>query len=299
MNPVRRVLAVVGLLALAAMPTGVSAWGYEAHKTIMDKAIALLPQDIRPLFEQNRTTLVEHVIDPDLWQTAGFDNAESPNHFLDLDWDGYGKYPFDGLPRDYAAAVAKFGKDRIEKNGTVPWRVEEMFGNLRRAFESYERRGPFGRFDVLFYSAWLTHYVSDAHVPFHAVVNYDGQLTGQPGLHARFEAFLFERYRDQWTIAPKPIAPVRTPRDFIFDTVIAGTQLVPPILKSDLEAIGTREEYDDAYYAAFFKANRAVLERRLNEAIAASAAMIAGAWEAAGKPAVPINPKVPPQRRRR
>jgi len=296
---VRRVLAVVSFLALAAVPTGVSAWGYEAHKTIMDKAIALLPQDIRPLFEQNRTTLVEHVIDPDLWQTAGFDNAESPNHFLDLDWDGYGKYPYDGLPRDYAAAVAKFGKDRIEKNGTVPWRVEEMYGNLRRAFESYERRGPFGRFDVLFYSAWLTHYVSDAHVPFHAVINYDGQLTGQPGLHARFEAFLFERYRDQWTIAPKPIAPVRNPRDFIFDTVMVGTQLVPPILKSDLEAVGSREEYDDAYYAAFFKANRAVLERRLNEAIAASAAMIAGAWEAAGKPAVPISPKVPPQRRRR
>jgi hypothetical protein len=42
-----------------------------------------------------------------------------------------------------------------------------------------------------------------------------------------------------------------------------------------------------------------VLERRLNEAIAASAAMIAGAWEAAGKPAVPISPKVPAQRRRR
>jgi hypothetical protein len=106
--------------------------------------------------------------------------------------------------------------------------------------------------------------VSDAHVPFHAVVNYDGQLTGQPGIHARFEAFLFERYRDQWIIAPKPIAPVRTPRDFIFDVVIAGTQLVPPILKSDLDAIGTREEYDDAYYAAFFKANRAVVERRVN-----------------------------------
>lgn len=290
---------MVGVLAIAATPTRVAAWGYEAHKTIMDKAIALLPPEIRPLFERNRATLVEHVIDPDLWQTAGFDNAESPHHFLDLDWDGYGNYPFDGLPRDYAAAVGKFGKERIEKNGTLPWRVEEVYGDLRRAFESYERRGPFGRFDILFYSAWLTHYVSDAHVPFHAVVNYDGQLSGQPGIHARFEVSLFERYRDQWTIAPKPIAPVRNPRDFIFDVVLAGTQLVPPILKSDLEAIGTRDEYDDAYYAAFFTANRLVLERRLNEAIAASAATIAGAWEAAGKPAVPVNAKAPPQRRRR
>jgi hypothetical protein len=174
-----------------------------------------------------------------------------------------------------------------------------MYGELRRAFESYGRRGPFGRFDILFFSAWLTHYVSDAHVPFHAVLNYDGQLTGQHGIHARFEAFLFERYREQWTVAPKPIAPITNPRDYIFDVVLEGTQLVPAILKSDLDAIGTRDEYDDAYYASFFTANRAVVERRLNESIAASAAMIAGAWEAAGRPAVPVNARPTSQRRRR
>jgi hypothetical protein len=296
----RRLIALAGALVLAlATPPGADAWGYEAHKTIMDRAIALLPAELRPLFEQNRATLVERSIDPDTWQMAGFDAQESPHHFLDLDWDGYGKYPFDGLPRDYTAAIAKFGKARIEQNGTLPWRVEEVYGDLRRAFEAYERRGPFGRFDILFFSAWLTHYVSDAHVPFHAVLNYDGQLTGQHGIHARFEAYLFERYRDQWRIAPTPIAPIRNPRDFVFDVVLAGTQLVGPVLKSDLDALGTRDEYDDQYYDAFFKANRSVLERRLNEAIAASAAMIAGAWEAAGKPAVPLSPRALPQRRRR
>ena len=295
----RRLIVVLGVLALAATPTPTRAWGYEAHKFIMERAIGLLPPEIRPLFEQNKTTLIERAIDPDTWQIAGFDAQEDSNHFLDLDWEGYGKYPYSGLPRDYTAAVAKFGKKRIEDNGTLPWRVEEMFGNLQRAFESYGRRGPFGRFDILFFSAWLTHYVSDAHVPFHAVVNYDGQLTGQHGIHSRFEAFLFERYRDQWTIAPKPIEPIRNPRDFIFDTVLQGTQLVPPILKADLDAIGGRDEYDDAYYAAFFTANRAVVERRLNESIAASAAMIAGAWEAAGKPAVPVNARPTVQRRRR
>jgi len=74
---------------------------------------------------------------------------------------------------------------------------------------------------------------------------------------------------------------------------------VPAILKADVEAIGTRDEYDDAYYDAFFRANRAVLERRINEAIAATAAMIAGAWEAAGKPPLPVAPPSRPQRRTR
>jgi hypothetical protein len=290
------VVLLVALLLLAPEPAG--AWGFEPHKFIMDRAIALLPVDLRPLFERHRATVVERSIDPDTWRTAGFGD-EGKNHFLDLDWEGYGKYPFTGLPRDYAAAVARFGRERIEENGTVPWRVEEYHGNLMRAFEAYARRGPFGRFDILLFSASLAHYVSDAHVPFHAVISYDGQQTGQNGIHARFESALFERYHDRLTIAPKPIAPIRNPRDFTFDKILEGTLLVPPILAADLEAIGSRDVYDDAYFAAFFDANRQVLERRLNESIAAVAAMITGAWEAAGRPAVPTDPPQTPQRRRR
>lgn len=291
-------IAAAALAAIVALPSPVRAWGFEAHQFIADRAIALLPPEIRPMFEANRASFVERSIDPDTWRTAGFED-ETPHHFLDLDWEGYGKYPFTGLPRDYTAAIAKFGRTRVLENGTVPWSTEEMYGNLRRAFEAYARRGAFGRTDIVHFAAWMTHYVSDAHVPFHAVINYDGQLTGQGGVHARFESFLFERYEKQLTIAPKPMAPIRNPRDFIFDTVLQGTQLVPPILESDLEAIGTRDVYDDAYYAAFFAANRAVMERRLNEAISAVAAMIAGAWEDAGKPALPLNPPATPQRRRR
>ena len=293
----RALLPLVVLVVLVPAPA--HAWGYEAHRFIMDRAIALLPGPVKAMFERERAAVVEHSIDPDTWQNAGFDDEESPHHFLDIDWEGYGRYPFEGLPRDYAAAVGKFGKSRIDQNGTLPWRTEEIYGNLRRAFEAYARRGSFGRFDVVHYSAWLAHYVSDAHVPFHAIVNYDGQLTGQHGIHTRFESFLFERYRDQLTISPVPMAPIRDPRDFVFDTIIEGTRLAAPILGSDLEAIGSRDVYDETYYAAFFKANRGVMEQRVNGSIAAVAAMIAGAWEAAGQPPLPLDVRTAPQRRRR
>jgi hypothetical protein len=294
----RRTVFLVVIMSSMA-PTPAAAWGFEPHRFIMDRAIALLPQELRPLFEKHRALVVERAIDPDTWRTAGFDQEEK-NHFLDLDWEGYGKYPFTGLPRDYTAAVAKFGRERIEEMGTLPWRAEELHGNLRRAFDAYGRRpSPFGQFDIVFFAAILAHYVSDGHVPFHAVVNYDGQLTGQHGIHSRFETALFERNRNQLTIAPKPIAPILKPRDFMFDTIVEGTRLVGPILKSDLDAIGSRDVYDDAYFKAFFSSNRPVLERRLGEAIAGVAAMIAGAWEAAGKPGVPTDPPQTPQRRRR
>ena len=294
----KRAAAIAVMLALAC-GSDAQAWGFDAHKFIMERALALLPVELQPLFDRHRATLIERSIDPDTWRTAGFAHEEDPHHFLDLDWQGFGPYPFNGLPRDYTAAVAKFGRNRLRETGTLPWHVEEVYGSLRRAFEDYGRRGASGQTDIIFWSAWLTHYISDAHVPFHAVINYDGQLSGQNGIHARFESTLFERYRDRLTITAKPIAPVGNPRDFSFETLLVSNRLVPAILKADVDAIGTRNEYESAYNDAFFKANQAVLERRLNDAIAASAAIIAGAWKAAGKPQVPVNPPARTQRRGR
>jgi hypothetical protein len=293
-----RKLIITICAALVLLPSPALAWGFEAHRFVMDRAIALLPDGIRPLFEKHRAMVVERSIDPDTWRTAGWEE-EPPNHFLDLDWEGYGEYPHAGLPRDITAAIAKFGRQRVEENGTVPWRTEEYFGNLRRAFESYARRGAFGSFDILFFAAALGHYAADAHVPFHAVLNYDGQLTNQHGIHARFESIMFERYRARLTIEPRPARAIANPRDFIFDVIVEGTRLVPPILASDLTAIGSRDVYDAAYYDAFFAANRAVMERRLNESITAVAGLIIGAWEAAGRPPLPLDPPSAPQRRRR
>jgi hypothetical protein len=149
--------------------------------------------------------------------------------------------------------------------------------------------------DVILFSAWIAHYTADGHVPLHGAANYDGQLTQQWGVHARWEATLFERYVDRLTIAPKPIASVKDPRGFIFDALLHDTQLVPALLKSDRDAIGDRDVYDEAFFAA----NRSVMERRLDDSIAAVAAMIAGAWEAAGKPVMSVGLVQSVQRRRR
>ena len=284
------------LLASLAVPAPAHAWGYDAHKFIVDHAIRLLPSQLRPLFEANRAIIVEHAIDPDTWRDE-FDGIEDSRHYLDLDWEGYGPYPFEGLPRNYEEAVKKFGKARVDRNGTLPWRAEEMYGKLKDAFASYGRRGSFGRFNILLYSSWLGHYVSDAYVPFHAVVDSDGRQTNQHGIHTRFESLMFERYRDRLRIAVPVLAPVRAPLGFTFDALLQGTQLVPTVLEADRLAIGRREVYDDAYYRGFFRGSRAVLERRLGESSAAVAAMIAGAWEAAGKPSVPVRARDAIQRR--
>lgn len=288
--------ATIGLLVVLLLaPSTAGAWGFDTHKFIMSRAIDLLPDAIRPFFEANRAVIVERSIDPDLWRNAGFAD-ESPRHYVDM--DNYGAYPFTALPRDYDAALKKFGPDQLARNGLLPWRVPEIAGRLIRGFEGLQKGAPYARNDVMYFSSIIGHYVADAHVPLHSVENHNGQFSGQTGIHYRFEEELVQRYQKQLTIAPGPLKHITNERDFIFDALLESTKLVPGVLAADKEAIGNRDLYDDQYFDAFLVKARPILEKRLNDAITGVASVITSAWEQAGKPALPANPPPrAPQRR--
>ena len=291
-----RTIAIGVLTAMLVLPSNAHAWGFETHKFIVARAIDILPEPLRPFFEANRVFIVEHCIDPDLWRNAGF-TEESPNHFLDF--DAYGPYPFKDLPRNYDDALKKYGIDALRQNGMVPWRTYEMAGRLVRGFQALQKNGPFARSDIRFFSAVIGHYVADAHVPLHAVLNYNGQLTGQTGIHYRWEEELFVRYQKQLVIKPGALKPISNERDFIFDTLLESSQLADDVLAADKKAIGSRNVYDDAYFETLFAGTRPVWEKRINDAINGVASTIASAWEQAGKPALPANPPpLSPERRR-
>jgi len=288
-------VAALLLAAVVVIPSSVSAWGFEGHKFIAERMIALLPAELRPLFEARKAFVIERSIDPDLWRNVGWEQ-EPPNHFLDIDYAGFGPYPYKELPRDYSAAVQKFGKDVIETQGLLPWRTAEFYGRLQREFESLKRQNPPGYAldNIVLYSAVMTHYISDGHVPLHSIVNYDGQLTDQRGIHSRWESELFDRNRAKLTIAPQPITPVTDPTNFMFETLLASNRDAASVLAADKTAVVGREFYDDGYFEALAKEQLPTLERRMNAAIAAVAAAITGAWEQAGRPVVPVEmPRTP------
>jgi hypothetical protein len=285
------VFLVVSMLVFAPQPAG--AWGFEGHRYITSGALALLPPEIRPFFEKFHDMIVEHSIDPDLWRTAGWEE-EMPKHFVDM--DAYGPYPFKELPRDFDEAVKRYGRDFVLKNGTLPWRAAEIHGKL---VEAFGQKVGYARENIKFFSAVLSHYVADAHVPFHAALNHDGQLTGQWGIHARFEAELFERFQQKLQVKPGPLVPIPSPRDFVFDTLTASFPLVQPILDADKAVASGREVYDDEYFALFFDRTRSIVERRLSDSITDVASMIVDAWEKAGKPPLPVDVPYVPRKVRR
>lgn len=278
-----RLVAALTIAALVATPGSASAWGIEVHKFIMSRAISWLPREIRPYFEKYRASIVEHAGDPDLWRTVGW-LEEPPRHFVDM--DAYGPYPFKAFPHDYDEAVRRYGLEFVQKNGTLPWRAEEIY---RKLVEAFTQQAPYSRENIRLFSSVIAHYTADAHQPFHAALNYDGQLTGQWGIHSRFETELFERYRSTLRLTPGAPAGIANPREFIIGALTDSFALVQQILDADKAAVGNREFYDPGYFDRFFAATRPTLEKRLSDSITGVASMIAAAWVEAGRPSVPVD----------
>ena len=279
--------AAMAFAAMTLAPAPAAAWGFAAHKYIMGRAIELLPPGLRPFFERHRDEIVLRVIDPDLWRTVGW--PEGPHHYVNFGVREYGPYPFTALPRDYGAALEKFGSETLQRNGLLPWREAEMFGHLRRAFEAFAPEGSSMARDTILFAAVAAHYLQDAHQPLHATDNFDGQRTGQRGVHARFERDLFERFEARLTVKPATPVPMANARDAAFETLLASHRLVDRVLEADKDASRGRDTYDAAYFERFFTSMRTLLEQRLAEATTGTASLIIGAWEQAGKPALRLQ----------
>jgi len=289
----RKLTAAV--LVLCAVPSPSYAWGFTAHRLIMRRAIEILPAELEPFFVAHRDELVARVVDPDMWRTIGWD--DDPNHFVNFGAPELGPAPFTNMPRDYTAALQKFGPVTLDRLGRLPWREAEMFGDLQRAFATLGDANPFAVERIVVFAAAAAHYIQDATQPLHASNNYNGQLSGQLGVHSRFEAELIERFGSALTLSPGPLQAVPSPRDYAFDILLASYPKATVVLKADKDAIGAGDTYDDAYYQKFFAGVKSTLEERMSMAITATASIIASAWEQAGRPSlVPSRAVRPPQK---
>jgi hypothetical protein len=70
-------------------------------------------------------------------------------------------------------------------------------------------------------------------------------------------------------------------------------------LEADKEAASGKEAYDDDYFEKFFAKVRPVLEQRLGGAITATASILWGAWEQAGRPPLQSDTSRTPEKVRR
>jgi hypothetical protein len=267
-----------------------SSWGFFAHYRINRLAVFTLPKPMAGFYKSNIDYITEHAVSPD--KRRYVDSTEAPRHFFDA--NHYGKKPFEVMPKKWKDAVAKYSKDTIIKYGTVPWSIQYQYYRLVRAFKAHDTTG------ILNASAYLGHYVADAHVPLHLTQNYDGQLTGQQGIHALWESRLPELFSNKYNYFVGKARYIDNPLNEAFRICRASYKSVDSVLrferilnktfpqdkKYELVQHGKRQikDYSAAYAQAYHQMLKGMIAKKMRSSVRSVGSYWYSAWVDAGQP---------------
>jgi len=281
----------VGLAACLLGPAvpAARAWGVFGHRVITQVAVYELPASIQSFYFRHMPELVRQ---SGLPPTDAQDNAR---HFIKL--DHYAEInPFAKVPRDYDEAVTKFSADTLRKYGTLPWAIIDAKENLVKAWQEGDSTA------IVRASAVLSSLAADAFSPLRTTVNYDGQLTNQPGMLALWENQLPERYLTTYKLDGETAKPLKNPLDdiwaalqysygFLTATFDLETKIshgfTPQTKFAYAHRFGrTQRRYSDAFADAYNKEVGGMVDYRLKTAAPLVAALWLTAWQEAGRPDV-------------
>jgi hypothetical protein len=141
-------------------------------------------------------------------------------------------------------------------------------------------------------AADVGHYTEDTTSPLHSTANFNGQLTGNNGIHGRHESEMVERHitlADLTTRRTNPpleegLRSVSDRVEFAFETLLQGYEIVMPILEADSAATILDGSFGDTYYAALFQFVGQQTIDQLNDGAQRLADLWHSAWVEAGRP---------------
>ncbi len=282
MLPVRypRLLAVVLVLTSLASAAGrAGAWGTIGHQIVAQNYSKQLPP-VMAAFAQYDSMIVAHVMDPD-FRKGSQNPAESYRHFLDIDW--YPAFYTNTLTHDRDALAAQYTDYSVLHNGTQPWAEDTTMTAITNAMRAADWNG------AVLLVADLAHYVGDAHQPLHCTKNYDGQYTGNNGVHSRYETSMLNTYGSTIVI-PTVGGAVLIPStvDSVFSFITRGWARVDTVLHSDTVAkAASGGQYNSTYYASMWTQLQAITVDQLTRGSVSLASLVYTAWDNAGRPHIP------------
>ena len=218
-----------------------SGWGFFAHKKINRLAVFTLPEsELFQFYKYHIDFIGEHAVDPDKRRYAV--KGEAEKHYIDIDhYIKNGEDPFLIMPKKWGEAVEKFSEDTLKKYGISPWNIQNMLSKLTKAFQNKDLER------ILKYSAELGHYIGDAHVPLHTTENYNGQLTGQKGIHGFWESRVPELFYAEYDFITGKAAYIDYPLSDTWNFVEQSFRAVDSVLKFEKQL--SKEWSDDKKYA--------------------------------------------------
>lgn len=280
--PMLRITARLVCLGLAVAPfvrpDPSFAWGGTGHRVIASRYSASLPGPMNGL-ALNDAWVVDHVMDPDARKSTV--PSERYRHYIDI--DAYPEYHAGTLSHDRAVLEAAYGAAQVEQWGIVPWAIGEVVDSMTAAME----RADWTR--VRFWTADLCHYVGDLHQPLHCTLNYDGQLTGNNGIHYRYESRMLDLNSGALVLPAGAYTYYPSPVDAAFEFAGQSQIRVAEVIDADnaAKAVSGGSVTSPAYYSELWNRTRQLTLTRLTQAAVVTASFVYTAWVNAGHPVIP------------
>jgi hypothetical protein len=211
-----------------------------------------------PFFANNAQWISDHATDADTRKSS--DPTEDPKHYIDI--EDYPEFAAGTLSHDINVLIALHGSSTVTGIGVVPWAIIWSMDSLTNCL----RRGDSTR--ALQFAADLGHYVGDAHQPLHVTNNYDGAMTGNNGIHSRYESTMLATYNylNQVTVVAKPVHMIPVPVDTAFAFITHGNSLADSILKADTYSKAIDATYKTSYYSALWQKTGAMAQNQIEDA---------------------------------
>ncbi|MEO1261415.1 MAG: zinc dependent phospholipase C family protein [Bacteroidota bacterium] len=219
-----------------------------------------------------------------------------PNYYEDT-WTA----PCDSLAKalnisaDSLSCTKLLAIDHLSEHGVLPWHLQAMLRRLTDAFSVGDEK------KIRRYAADIGHYIGDAHVPLHTTENYNGQLTGQDGIHAFWESRLPELFADErYDFWVGKATFIENPKDYFWNIVLESHSLVDSVLA--IESALRRQFPSDRqmcqerrgqtmvrtqcpeYAAAYDSRMGGMVEQRMRAAVRSVGSIWYTAWILAGQP---------------
>ncbi len=208
------------------------------------------------------------------------DPEEGPKHYIDI--DNYPEFVSDGrITSTLDSLYLLHTPDFIEGNGFLPWATEAAYDSLVKCF----LRGDWER--AMLVAADLGHYVGDAHMPLHLTRNYNGQYSGNDGIHYRYESNMIGNFEGEISYEGGPIDPVGNVNAYIFDYIYGNYLYVDSVLAADDYAFTIAgDNWSAEYLEALWEKTRSFTLPLMRNASLALTDLIHAAWLEAGKPSM-------------
>ncbi|NVN96141.1 MAG: T9SS type A sorting domain-containing protein [Bacteroidetes bacterium] len=252
-------------------------WGATGHRKINFNATYSFNFQMAQFLSWG-SQLQNHASDADTRKDT--DPTEVPKHYIDI--DNYSEFStLHRIPQTWDSIISIHGSSFVMDAGILPWATVTAYDTLVKCFQ----RSDWNK--AILIASDMGHYVADGHMPLHITKNYDGQLTGNKGIHSRYESTMISAYNSQIIYSGDTnLNVIDNVNQYVFEYIYNSYKYKDSVLLADTyaKAVAGGDSTSSAYKLALWNKTSSYTISLFSKASHKLAELIYTAWIKAGTP---------------